>query len=163
MHTHIWIRHSFYVKPICGSPFWRTQSRASKFSFLSTNSISNESWYLQLKFETLLRSLRSKFGPLEVAEVAKVQARKKWFMFSKIFNFWATKLLYTSKESWEQSSLIFESKSQTFVLKKNEKSQFRVFRSQKIVIFCRSRLNFWKTCQDSKKMTLPTSSWDVYG
>ena len=74
-----------------GNPFWRTQSRASKFSFLSINSISYEIWYLQLKFETLLRSLRSKFEPLEVAEVGKVQVRKKCFIFSKIFNFWATK------------------------------------------------------------------------
>ena len=41
------------------------QSRASKFSFLSTNSISYESWYLQLKFETLLKLLRSKFWPLK--------------------------------------------------------------------------------------------------
>jgi hypothetical protein len=71
----------------CGSPFWRTQSRASKFSFLSTNSISYKSWYLQLKFETLLRSLRSKLGPLEAAEVAKVQARKNvsHFLKSSIF------------------------------------------------------------------------------
>ena len=37
------------------------------------------------------------------------------------------------------------------------------FRSKKIINRHRSRLNFWKTCQDSKKMTLPPSSWDVYG
>ena len=64
---------------------WKMQSRASK---LSTNSILYETWYLQLKFETLLRSLRSKFGPLEVVEVAKVQVRKKnvsHFLKSSIF------------------------------------------------------------------------------
>ena len=128
---------------------------------MSTNSVSYESWYLQLKFETLLRLLRSKFRPLEVAEVTKVQTWKKCFKFSKIFNFWATKMLYTSKESWEQSSLIFETKLQTFVWKKMNNSQFRVFRSQKIVIFWRSRLNFWKTCQDSKKNDF-TNTANVY-
>ena len=135
----------------------------SNFGTDQTNIVSYESWHLQLKFETLLRLLRSKFRPLEVAEVAKVQTWKKCFEFSKIFYFWATKMLYTSKESWEQFSLIFETKLQTFVWKKMKKRQFRVFRAQKIVIFWRSRLNFWKTCQDSKKMTLPTSSWDAYG
>ena len=59
-----------------GNPFWRTQSRASKFSFLSINSISYEIWYLQLKFETLLRSLRLKLWPQEVAKVAEVKAWK---------------------------------------------------------------------------------------
>ena len=34
------------------------------------------------------------------------------------------------------------------------------FRSQKFII---SRLNFWITCKDSKKMTQPPSSSDVYG
>jgi hypothetical protein len=55
--------------------------------FLPTKSISYESWYLQLKFETLLRLLRSKFGPLKVAEVAKVKARKNvsFFLKSSIF------------------------------------------------------------------------------
>ena len=24
-------------------------------------------------------------------------------------------------------------------------------------------MSFWKTCQDSKKMTLPAYTWDVYG
>ena len=140
-----------------------THCYSSKFHFRATNRVSYESWHIFLKFDTLLRLLRLNLRPLEVAEVAKVQTWKKCFKFSKIFNFWATKMLYTSKESWEQSSLIFETKLQTFVWKKMKKSQFRVFRSQKIVIFWRSRLNFWKTCQDSKKMTLPTSSWDAYG
>ena len=111
--------------PSCGKTFWKTQSRASKFYFLSTNSISYET------FETLLRPLRSKFGPLEVAEVTKVQAKKSSIKNPKLFNFGAT--------------------SETFVLKKLKKSRFRDFRLKKIVIFCWSQLNFWKTCQYSKK------------
>lgn len=43
--------------------FWRMQSRASKFSILSTNSISFKSWYLQLKFDTLFKSLEAIGGP----------------------------------------------------------------------------------------------------
>jgi hypothetical protein len=31
------------------------------------------------------------------------------------------------------------------------------------MIFYRSLLNFWKTCEDSEKMTLLHFSWDVYG
>ena len=127
------------------------------------NSISYESWHILLKFDTLLRLLRLKLRPREAAEVAKVQAKKNSIKNSEIGNFWATKTLYTSKESWEQLSFRFEIKSETFVLKKLKKSRFRDFRSQKIKMSCRSRPNFWKTCQDSKKMTLPTDTWDVYG
>ena len=41
-----------------------------------TNSISYESWHILLKFDTLLRLLRLKLRPREVAEVAKVQTKK---------------------------------------------------------------------------------------
>ena len=77
----------FKLQICCGKIFWRRQSRASKFPFLSTIIVSYKSWHLQLKFETLLRLLRSKFGPLEVAEVAKVQTRKNvsHFLKSSIF------------------------------------------------------------------------------
>ena len=111
--------------------------------------------------------------PIEVAEVEIAASggrrsgqgpdEKKSFKNLEIGNFWGTKTLYTSKESLEQSSFRFETKSETFVLKKLKKSRFRDFRSQKIKMSCQSRLNFWKTCQDSKKMTLPTNTWDVYG
>ena len=111
--------------------------------------------------------------PIEVAEVeiaasggrrsGQGPGEKNSIKNSEIGNFWATKTLYTSKESWEQLSFRFEIKSETFVLKKMKKSRFRDFRSQKIKMSCRSRPNFWKTCQDSKKMTLPTNTWDVYG
>ena len=47
-------------------------------------------------------------------------------------------------------------------MKKLKKKKFN-FRPQKIIIFYRSRTNFWKTCQDSKRITLPPSTWDVYG
>ena len=55
-------------------------------------------------------------------------------------------------ESWEQSSFRFEIKLD-FIIKKLKKNRFCDFRFQKIIILCRFRLNFWKTCQDSKKMT----------
>jgi hypothetical protein len=142
--------------------FGKRSLNPPQFHSRPTNSISYESWDIQLKFDTLLRLLRLKLGPREVAEEAWVQAKKNSIKMTKICNFWATQTLYTSKESWEQSLFIFETKSKTFVLKKLKKSQFRDFRSQKIVMSCRSRLNFWKTCQDGKKMTLPTFSWDVY-
>ena len=62
-----------------------------------------------------------------------------------------TKSIYTLKESWEQWSFRFEIKLQDFFMKKLKKFDFFDFRSQKIIISSRSRLNFWKTCQDSKK------------
>ena len=70
---------------------------------------------------------------------------------SEICNFWATQTLYTSKESWEQSSFRFEIKLEDFVMKKLKKKWFCDFRSEKILIFRWSQLNFWKTWQDSKK------------
>ena len=57
----------------------------------------------------------------------------------------------------------FWKKKEVFVVKKLKKNRFRDFRSQKIRIFYQSRLSFWKTCQDSQKMTLVPSSWDVHG
>ena len=73
-----------------GNPFWRTQSRASKFSFLSINSISYEIWYLQLKFETLLVNRpkvkvwasggrRSGQGPGEQKKVSHFCLFRKYF------------------------------------------------------------------------------------
>ena len=46
--------------------------------------MSFESWYLQLKFDTLLKPLRSKFGPLEVAELTKIQGEKKNFIIEGV-------------------------------------------------------------------------------
>ena len=46
------------------------------FNTRATNSISYESWDIQLKFDTLLRLLRLKLQPREVAEVARVQEKK---------------------------------------------------------------------------------------
>ena len=46
--------------------------------------MSFESWYLQLKFDTLLKPLRSKFGPLEVAELTKIQGEKKNFVIEGV-------------------------------------------------------------------------------
>lgn len=58
--------------------------------------MSFESWYLQLKFDTLLKPLRSKFGPLEVAELTKIQGEKKNFVIEGVaFQLQATPLLQT--------------------------------------------------------------------
>ena len=100
------------------------------------NSISCESWHIQLKFDTLLRLLRLKFWPPEVTEVARVQAKKNSIKNSEICNFWSTQSLYTSKESWEQFSLRFEIKLEDFVMTKLKKNDFFHFWSQK-------NHNFW--------------------
>ena len=56
------------------------QSNLCQFSFRPTNSISYESWHLQLKFDThansLFRLLRLKLLSQEVPKVAKVKSRK---------------------------------------------------------------------------------------
>ncbi len=110
-----------------------------------------------------LRSLPKIWHPIEVTEVKIAASRgrqsgqgqdeKKFDENSKIRNFWATKVLYTSKESWEQLSFRFEIKLEDFVIKKLKKIQFCNFWSQKILTSARSWLNFWKTWKDSKKMT----------
>ena len=75
------------------------------------------------------------------------------------------------KKSWNQQFLRYKNvihlkrklrtiviqiwnKIRDFYTEKIEKSRFRDFRSQNIKMSCRSRLNFWKTYQDSKKNDL---------
>ena len=58
--------------------FGKTYCYSSKFHFRATNRVSYESWGLYLKFDTLLRLLRLKLRPREVAEVARFQAIKNW-------------------------------------------------------------------------------------
>ena len=53
-----------------GKYVWHT------FHSRPTNTISYKSWYIQLKFGTLLRLLRLKLQPREAAEVARFQAKK---------------------------------------------------------------------------------------
>ena len=65
--------------------------------------------------------------PRKVAEVARVQVKKNLIKNSKIRKFWATQMLYTSKESWEQSSFRFEIKFGDFVVKKLKKIDFVIF------------------------------------
>ena len=48
----------------------------SNFGTDQTNSVSYESWHLQLKFETSLRSLRLILWPQEVSEVTEVKMKK---------------------------------------------------------------------------------------
>ena len=73
-------------------------------------------------------------------------------------------MLYTAqKKAMNNRHLNLKQNRRLFFIEKIEKKSPLRFSIPKIVIFCWSRLNFWKTCQDSKEMTLPTSSWDVYG
>ena len=72
---------------------------------------------------------------------------------------------FSSATWWSQYYTLFENENEWkeigFVMKKLKKIWFCDFRSQKILIFYRPWLNFWKTCEDSEKMTLLPSSWDV--
>ena len=138
-------------------------SGCSNFHSSSTNITSYESWHFQLKFETSVRSLKLIVWPQEVSEVTEVKIKKILGENPKITNFCLTEMLYTSKESLQKSTFIFVIKLEVFVTKKWKKNWFCDFRSQKILIFYQSRLNFWKTCQDSQKITLLPSSRHVYG
>ena len=127
-----------------------------------TNSTSYESWHIPLKFHTLLRLLGLKLRPREVAEVARVQEKKKIDQ-----KFWNLQFLsYTNfihiKRKLRPIFIQIWNKIRGFCYEKVEK-KICDFLSQKIIISARSRLNFWKTCQDSKKMTWLPCSWDVYG
>ena len=137
-------------------------SGCSNFHSSSTNITSYESWHFQLKFETSVRSLKLIVWPQEVSEVTEVKIKKILGENPKITNFCLTEMLYTSKESLQKSTFIFVIKLEVFVTKKWKKNWFCDFRSQKILIFYQSRLNFWKTCQDSQKITLLPSSRHVY-
>jgi hypothetical protein len=104
--------------------FGKRSLKPLNFYFRLTNSVSYKSLHVQLKFDTLLRLLRLKLRPQEVAKVARVQAKKSSIKKSEICNFWATQMLYTSKESREQSSFRFEIKLEFFVYEKFEKNRF---------------------------------------
>ena len=125
------------------------------FNFYPSSAISTsyESWNLQLKFETSVRSLKPIVWPQQVSEVTKVKMKKILCENPKIIIFCLTEMYYTSKEASSKLSFIFEIKLEDFVIKKLNKNRFCDFRSQKIKKNYRSRLNFWKTCQDSKKIT----------
>ena len=84
--------------------------------------------------------------PIEVAEVEIADSRgrqvgqgpdeKKNVKNSEIGNFLATKMLYTSKKSWEQSSFKLETKSKNFVLKNWKKkliTQFSIAKNQNVL------------------------------
>ena len=74
---------------------------------------------------------------------------------------------FSSATWWSQYYTLFENENEWkeigFVMKKLKKIRFCDFQSQKIKILAQSRLIFWKTCQDSKKMTWLPGTWDVYG
>ena len=98
-----------------------------------------------------MRSLKLIVWPQEVSEVTEVKMKKIIGENPKIINFCLTDMLYTSKESSQKLSFIFEIKLEDFVIKNLKKKRFCDFRSQKILTFYRSWLNFQKTCQDNEK------------
>ena len=154
------------------SPTWKKVNLWYKTTFFSGQSLfsSQISWtrFLEPDFlnqiswtrflEPLFYTFLEKWLQIKWSKVARVQAKKRSIKNSQICYFWATQTLYTSNESWEQCSLRFEIKLEDFVVKKLKKKDFVILDPPKIMISSRSRLNFWKTYQNSKKMTwLPCS------
>ena len=93
-----WDINTFVVSK--SSAHWEiTVSGCFNFHSSSTNSISYESWHLQLKFETSVRSLKCIVWPQKVSEVTEVKMKKILDENPKITNFCVTEMLYTSKES----------------------------------------------------------------
>ena len=112
------------------------------------HTVSYESWHLQLKFDTLLMLMRLNFWLCEVAELARIQAKKNSFKNSKICNFSATKTLYTSKESCEQS--FFQNWSQIFdfLLKIRKKKSLRFSKiNVKKILDCNFLSFFFNICK----------------
>ena len=58
----------------------------------STNSTLNKSWHLHVKFETSVRSLKSKVWPQEISEVTEVKMKKILCENPKITNFCLTEM-----------------------------------------------------------------------
>ena len=147
----------------CGSPFWKTQSKSSSFSFQTNKQ------YLIWK----LRSFAKIWYPIEVAEV-KIAAsggrrtgqgpieKKVWSKFWNLQFLSYTNIIHL-KRKLRTIFIQIWNKIRGFCYEKVEKKSILWFSIQKIIISARSRLNFWKTCQDSKKMTWLPCSWDVYG
>ena len=74
METHFWlqmIKRSKYFNPIQLRSFWSVKEVPILIHF------SYESWHLQLKFETSVRSPKLMVWPQEVSEVTKVKRKKK--------------------------------------------------------------------------------------
>ena len=65
-----------------------------------------------------MRSLKLKVWPQEVSEVTEVKMKKILDENPKINNFCVTEMFYTSKESLQKLSFIFEIKFEGFVTKK---------------------------------------------
>ena len=79
---------------------WPYEILVSGGSNFDTNLVFHKkNWYLQLKFETSVRSLKLIVWPQEVSEVTKVKTKKILGENPKITNFCLTEMLYTSKKS----------------------------------------------------------------
>ena len=139
-------------------------SRCFNFHPDSTNSTSYESWHFQLKFETSVRSLMIIVWSQEVSE----WPRSKWKKTSLAKNLkspiFVLHKFYIPQKNPHKNRHSYLKQDLRFLLKKSRKKNwFCDFRSQKTLILYWYRLDFWKTCQDSKKMTSLHSSWDIYG
>ena len=96
-----WNDHKFHknLREIRMTSWEIAVSGHSNFGSDQTNIVSYESWHLQLKFETSLRSLRLIVWPQEVSEVTEVKMKKIWGENPKITNFWLTETSFTPKSS----------------------------------------------------------------
>jgi hypothetical protein len=96
-----------------------------------TNSISYESWHILLKFDTLLRLLRLKLRPRDVAEVARVQTKKKLIKILKSAIFELQKR-YTPQKKAENNRHSDLKQNQRLLYRKNwKKVDFAIFDSKK--------------------------------
>ena len=84
--------------------------------------------------------------PREVAKVARVKTKKQLIKNFEIGNFGATKTLYTSKESREESLFRFEIKLETFVLNFffNLLKFSRLLKKRLFFLFCKLSHFLWK-------------------
>ena len=96
-----------------------------------TNSISYESWHFLLKFDTLLRLLRSKLRPREVAEVAKVQTEKNRSKILKSAIFELQKRYIPQKKAEKNLHSDLKQNQRLLYWKNWKKLDFAIFDSKK--------------------------------
>ena len=127
-------------------PFLKTYSNPSPFSF--SNSISYESWHIQLEWE--------------VAEVARVQAKKSSIKNYEIFDFWGTQTLYISKRKLIIIVIQIWNKIRGFCYEKVEKKMILWLSIPKNYKPLSSLLILWEMERRSPfKLSWPTQSGKI--
>ena len=133
---------------ICGlwrSPKWprsrrkKIDQKSWNWQFLSYKNVT----HLKRKLRTIVIQIWNKIRVFCTEKIEK----------KSILQFWSyTNIIYLKRKLRTIVIQIWK-KIRGFCYKNLKKNRFCDFRSQKIIISARSRLNFWKTCQDSKKIT----------